>query len=799
MRTTVEVDEVSGEPSLDGWVRAGAVEELRRRGCTVVAEGGPSVAVFFTGDRAYAVDNRCPHMGFPLSRGTVQNGILTCHWHHARFDLESGGTFDPFADDVRVYPTRIVSGEVWMNLHLPAEDRVAHWKARLQDGLEQNISLVMAKAVLALQEAGVPAREVVSIGGTFGAQYRRAGWGPGLTILTAMANVLPHLEPEDRMLAVFHGMAHVAEDVDGQPPWFPLDPLPTRDVPFERLKAWFRRFVEVRDTEGAERVVLTCIAAATGVDGGNAAGADGRAEEDSLEGAAGRADENVRRYEAHSPSSGAAGRADEDVRPYETSPSRDPVEPGADAGVMERQVADLMLAACTDHYFLAGGHVMDFVNKGFEFESQVGGESQVASHTSQGAGGETRGEESHAMVVLPSLVRGICTAQRSEELNSWRNPVDLVELLEPIFARLPGIIEARKGEDRGAVPENSGFVRGAGHGDRGHDLQISAGEDRTAVPEDSGFVRGAGHGDRGHDLQISAGEDRTAVPEDSGFAGDKGHGDRDHDLQISKDDVFTGLVPVLLGDDAGASANALVLALESGAELVEIGSVLAYAAALRIARFHTSNEFGDWITVLHTFSYCNALHRNLERAPSAELARGIFHGAMRIYLDRFLNMPATRLPDELTVAALPSGQKEILAYLDDLLDREQQVNKAGDAVYRYLSLGHPDGPLLATLGHLLVREDAEFHSYQMVEAGFRQYRLLMGTHAGATEDRPSTGRAYAGPPLHLADRSTEAGHVLIAVARYLAAHSPTSRAMLQTARNATRLARGESLYEDVSL
>jgi hypothetical protein len=235
------------------------------------------------------------------------------------------------------------------------------------------------------------------------------------------------------------------------------------------------------------------------------------------------------------------------------------------------------------------------------------------------------------------------------------------------------------------------------------------------------------------------------------------------------------LVPVLLGDDAGASADALVLALEGGWALAEIGSVLAYAAALRIARFHTSNEFGDWITVLHTFSYCNALHCNLERAPSAELARGLFHGAMRIYLDRFLNMPATRLPDELTVAGLPSGQKEILAYLDDLLDREQQVNKAGDAVYRYLSLDHPDGPLLATLGHLLVREDAEFHSYQMVEAGFRQYGLLKGT------------------------RPVEAQHVLIAVARYLAAHSPTSRAMLQTARNAVRLARGESLYEDVSL
>jgi nitrite reductase/ring-hydroxylating ferredoxin subunit len=48
---------------------------------------------FMTGERVFALDNRCPHMGFPLDRGTVEDGILTCHWHHARFDLASGTGF----------------------------------------------------------------------------------------------------------------------------------------------------------------------------------------------------------------------------------------------------------------------------------------------------------------------------------------------------------------------------------------------------------------------------------------------------------------------------------------------------------------------------------------------------------------------------------------------------------------------------------------------------------------------------------------------------------------------------------
>ena len=51
------------------------------------------------------LDNRCPHMGFPLDQGSVEDGILTCHWHHARFELASGCTFDLWVDACR--PARL--------------------------------------------------------------------------------------------------------------------------------------------------------------------------------------------------------------------------------------------------------------------------------------------------------------------------------------------------------------------------------------------------------------------------------------------------------------------------------------------------------------------------------------------------------------------------------------------------------------------------------------------------------------------------------------------------------------------
>ena len=56
------------------------------------------------------------------------------------------------------------------------------------------------------------------------------------------------------------------------------------------------------------------------------------------------------------------------------------------------------------------------------------------------------------------------------------------------------------------------------------------------------------------------------------------------------------------------------------------------------------NEFGDWDTALHTFTFANAVEQGLRRSPSPELLRGVLDAAMSVHLDRFLNVPATRLP-----------------------------------------------------------------------------------------------------------------------------------------------------------
>ena len=217
------------------------------------------ILVIYDRGRVFALDNRCPHMGFPLERGSAEDGILTCHWHHARFDLESGCSFDLWADDVPTFPAEVRNGDVWVKTSIGPADPAAHWRLRLADGLAHDLGLVIAKAVHGLLAVKVQCADIVRQAALFGAQ-NRDGWGVGLTILTALANLLRALPEVEAYLALFQGARHVAADCDGETPRRKRAPLASRPDP-AALKRWLRQWTIVRHREAAERTLLTAIAA----------------------------------------------------------------------------------------------------------------------------------------------------------------------------------------------------------------------------------------------------------------------------------------------------------------------------------------------------------------------------------------------------------------------------------------------------------------------------------------------------------------------------------------------------------
>ncbi len=570
-------------------IRVGSLEALQTEGRLTTKAGGHGVCVFWHEGRAYALDDRCPHMGFPLHRGSLEAGLVTCHWHHARFDLATGGTLDPFADDARAFPVEVEGDDVYLVVGAP-DNRVDHHRRRLAEGLEGGLTLVSAKAVLGLLEAGVPVAEIVQVGVEFGTANRAQGWGSGLTVLVAMANLLPWLDPSDHALALVHGLAFVARDTAGRPPRFPLSPLgdvAVAPVSADRLTDWYRRFVETRSGDAAERVLVTALSAS------------------------------------------------------------------ADAAT----VSQMMTAAATDHVFIDVGHTLDFTNKAFE----------AVEHLGWGA----------AEAVLPTLTEQTAGASRSEEGSRWRHPHDLAALVRSTEERLPALLA----------------------------------EGRARLGE---------------------------------F----------HDV--------SGLGWRLLEDDPYAVVASICDAITAGATPEQLGRALALAGALRITRFHVQNDFGDWDAVHHGFTYANALHQCLVRHPSDELVRGVVHGALRVYLDRFLNVPAARLPASVDAS---------LGDLQACWDGQGGVDQAGAIAYGWLKAGGDPRRLVAALGHALLSEDAGFHWFQIVEAAVRQHAAWP---AG----------------------SEEAALILVGAARFLAAHTPTRRELPHVVRTAARLRRGDDLFEE---
>src|SRR5260370_6487126 len=185
-------------------VRAGSQKELKAKGGLVVRGRHRPVLLVHEGGHLFALDNRCPHMGFPLDRGSVEDGILTCHWHHARFELASGCTFDLWADDVPTCPVEIrAGGEIWVKPVFGYANPVEHWRQRLEDGLSHNLNLVIGKALLGLLTAGQSPSDVIRQGALFGTPDPDCSGTP-VTLPTAPRPPLPFLSVEGKPLPLFH-------------------------------------------------------------------------------------------------------------------------------------------------------------------------------------------------------------------------------------------------------------------------------------------------------------------------------------------------------------------------------------------------------------------------------------------------------------------------------------------------------------------------------------------------------------------------------------------------------------------
>ncbi len=99
------------------WIEIGRIEDIPRLGARTVETGDGPVAVFRTADDAvFALRNRCPHRGGPLSEGIVSGRLVVCPMHNWTIDLTSGQALPPDEGCTPALPVRVVDGAIWLEV-----------------------------------------------------------------------------------------------------------------------------------------------------------------------------------------------------------------------------------------------------------------------------------------------------------------------------------------------------------------------------------------------------------------------------------------------------------------------------------------------------------------------------------------------------------------------------------------------------------------------------------------------------------------------------------------------------------
>jgi nitrite reductase/ring-hydroxylating ferredoxin subunit len=594
----IPVDKPDAALLREGWIHAGSLAAVERAKTVVVKGADRPIVVIWNLGKVYALDNRCPHLGFPLHKGTVRDGILTCHWHEARFDICSGCTLDLWADDTPAFDTKVHEGQVYVR-NQPRGGHDYAWR-QLDKGMEQGLALLQAKGLIALLQAKTPTVEIIRAILKFGLKYKNNA--AGITELAIAANFRDIVDSETLYFLLLRASSVIAGSAMNSRRTL-RQPLEGKDYSFDHLKRWFYQWALTRDSEACERVLRTFVA----------------------------------------------------------------------MGATPGQLTDLLVGAANQRIYADQGHTVDLINKMLELLEQVGNE--------------------HAAGLLALCVGAICNSRGAQENYRWHQPIEIVEPLEAAEKRLPELLEesARK---------------------------------RAASPITPPWTDGEAY------------------------------------------------VATLLADDPLAIIRETSDALAAGAAPADLSALVNYAAALRLARFATANEIGDWFNPQHTMNFANAVDRSIRRSPTADVVRALYHAALSVYQDRFLNVPPANVIERAGDRAdqLPAKEADLRKHILDLLDGKSGTLAPAQAVYRHLSLGFSTDALTNTLAYATVREDLDFHTLQVLEAGARQ------------------ARNWPGKP--------EATNIFIGVIRDLAAFCPTPRAQLRTAQTALKLHRGELMYEE---
>ncbi|KAA3600882.1 MAG: hypothetical protein DWQ06_08655 [Calditrichaeota bacterium] len=223
---------------------------------SVVKENGKEVAVFKLGEnKFYAVDNRCPHQGHPLSKGTTNGHILVCSYHNWKFDLRNGACLGKNGKDVPCYEILQKNEETFVNLGSSEEQKEtkkANTFEFLKEGIGQKNQAQILSSVKNLLSLKTSVKEITEFAVKI--VSKKATWGHNLASFVASVRLAENFTFAGKVETLTLGFMTIAESLVGVQDFNEVEKITPEN--FEQGKVDFFQACEDDDKTKARQLML---------------------------------------------------------------------------------------------------------------------------------------------------------------------------------------------------------------------------------------------------------------------------------------------------------------------------------------------------------------------------------------------------------------------------------------------------------------------------------------------------------------------------------------------------------------
>ena len=240
------------------FVKVADLSEVREGAPKAVRVEGRSIALFQHQGNIYATDNQCPHMGYPLTRGRVRNGVLTCDWHGWTYDMRGGGCFTGGCDDLDTFPVEVRDGDIFIDVLSGGSKRKDAHFLLLKEGLLNEDNWTLSKAIAIMLSRGVSEKETLKLvaqhlGRHIATESGANDGGRELALFVNAVKVARHYPTDARLIPLMMAATGASGRAGDRPAVLPLPP----PVTWNKLEHWTRVFSADKTWEGIEKCLIT--------------------------------------------------------------------------------------------------------------------------------------------------------------------------------------------------------------------------------------------------------------------------------------------------------------------------------------------------------------------------------------------------------------------------------------------------------------------------------------------------------------------------------------------------------------